>query len=251
MNHLAIDTATEVLSIALEVGSQPSRRFVRVRDAGLRHTTSLMPLVDSLLGEAGLTPRELELVSCTRGPGSFTGLRIGMATAKGIASALDARRPPIVSVPTLDVMAAALVAPGALVLPVIDGKKGRFYGAAYANGSRLTPDLDLAPSELADAALRARRDSDDGRGVDAPLSLVVTGPHATAFCERIDAERAGGIAGYSLSVDPRARAGWASVLLDLAEKRRERFGLDLPGEGPEYVRGSDAEIARRNAARYG
>lgn len=231
MNHLAIDSATEILSVAVRCRRGASNDvLVAVRDAGLRHTARLMGLVDALLREAGIAATDLDLVSCTRGPGSFTGLRIGMATAKGLAWAIAGARgsdaPPIVSIPTLDAMAAGVASQAALVVPVIDGKKGRFYGAGFLAGRRLTADLDLAPGELL-AAVRA--DS-------APAEVIVTGPHAQRFAE------ACGEAG--LVVDPAARGGWAAPLLRLAEARLEATGYDEVDRGPEYVRGSDAEIAR-------
>ena len=141
MNHLAVDAATEVLSVALRRDRDTaSDVLVASRDVGLRHTRRLMTLVHALMDEAELGPIDLDLVSCTRGPGSFTGLRIGMATAKGLAWAVAAARaldrPPLVSVSTLDAMAAAVASTAALVVPVIDGKKGRFYGAAYLAGRR-------------------------------------------------------------------------------------------------------------------
>lgn len=243
MNHLAIDTATEILSVALcYEGSNGSGRLVSVVDAGLRHTYRLMTEVDRLLREADLEPGDLDLVSCTRGPGSFTGLRIGMATAKGLAAAVAARRgfdaAPIVSVPTLEVMASAVSGPGALVLPVIDGKKGRFYGAAFGNGRRLTDDLDLAADELLDTC-RAT-----ASGGPAARDVIVTGPHAAAFVAALT-DRVNAV----VHVDPEARRGWASALLELAERRLEDVGVDPVDQGPSYLRASDAQILRDKAAR--
>lgn len=239
MNHLSMDTATEILSVALRVDAGAGAgRYHTVRDAGLRHTRNLMPLVDMLLASTGVSPRDLELVSCMRGPGSFTGLRIGMASAKGIAAAIDPVQPPLISISTLDVMAAAVAAPESLVIPVIDGKKGRFYGAGYLDGTRLTKDLDLSPGDLLDAALAADQQSRERR---API--VVTGPHAARFAELLPAADPA-LTKAGLVVDPGARSGWAATLLELAERRLPAMGYDSIDQGPTYVRRSDAEIAR-------
>ncbi|MFP4113348.1 MAG: tRNA (adenosine(37)-N6)-threonylcarbamoyltransferase complex dimerization subunit type 1 TsaB [Spirochaetota bacterium] len=241
MNHLAIDTATEILSVALRVGSEVGppesdrarhhRDYVAVRDVGLKHTERLLPIVDALLSEAGIAARQLDLVSCTRGPGSFTGLRIGMATAKGLAAAVagahDLERLPLVSVSTLDAMARRIPEVGTIVLPVIDGKKGRFYGAAYFGGTRRTTDLDLPVDQL----LSRARES-----VPEATRVIVTGPHAAAFAERAGSN--------DMVVDPACRCGWAHVLLNEALLRLERDGFDSDGQGPDYARGSDAEPAR-------
>lgn len=232
MNHLALDAATEILSVALHVDSSDrTARLVAVRDVGLRHTQRLMPLVDGLLREAGIVATDLNLVSCTRGPGSFTGLRIGMSTAKGLAAAIAGARalaePPLVSVPTLDVMAARLPPTGAVVLAVIDGKKGRFYGAVFRGGERLTHDLDATPNELVSAARDAATET---------TTIVVTGPHAEAFASQLDAT--------GMVIDPGCRSGWAEALLSCAATALDRHGYDPVDLGPDYVRRSDAELGR-------
>lgn len=232
MTILAIDTSTEILSVALRSGS---RTLAAYRDAGLRHTPVLMRLVDSLLAEAGVSPSGIDLIATMRGPGSFTGLRIGMATAKGLAAAIAARREdgvaPLVSVPTFDAMAAGLPPAGSIVLPVIDGRKGRFYSACFVGSPgglrRVTSDLDLPPDELVQTARRAAAAS----GLNG-APIVVTGPHARELAA----------AAEDVTADPGARRAWALCLLDAASAWCDAHGYDPPGMGPHYVRASDAEI---------
>lgn len=100
---LALDTATRALSIALHDGEQVIAEATwRTVD---NHTVELAPAVDTMLRRASLTPGDLSAIAVAVGPGSFTGLRIGMSLAKGLALAAD---PPIplVGIPTLDVTAA-------------------------------------------------------------------------------------------------------------------------------------------------
>ena len=86
MKTLAIDTATTALGLCLRVGSE-SRTVVY--QIGLKHSEKLMPAVRNLLQEADLPVQELDLIVCSTGPGSFTGIRIGLATAKGLAAILN------------------------------------------------------------------------------------------------------------------------------------------------------------------
>jgi tRNA threonylcarbamoyladenosine biosynthesis protein TsaB len=244
VNILAFDTATEILSVAL-VAHEGSRRvsFSVTRDVGLHHARGLMPLVRSLLDEAGLAPGDLDLVACTRGPGSFTGLRIGMSTAKGLGMAVAGKRslqnPPVISLPTLDIMAYPFSALPGVVVPVIDAKKGRFYCAVYRDGSKVTTDLDIQPAGIIAhlEALPGLVLAPDRQPAGVQSAVLVTGPHADRFVAALP--------GISLRLDPIARRGHARALLVCAERAYASNGADGLHQGPVYVRGSDAELSRR------
>jgi tRNA threonylcarbamoyladenosine biosynthesis protein TsaB len=245
LNVLAIDTATEILSVALRCDSN-RRMYAETRDTGLKHSQVLMPLVSRLMAEAGITPDQLDLIACTRGPGSFTGLRIGMATAKGlgvaVASARKLDQAPVVSVSTLEVMAAALPSNESLVVPVIDGRKNRFYAAIFRSGSRLTPDLDLDAMEIIAEIGRQREQAVPGDGSTrgghtAAADVILTGPHARLFADRIDDS-------LTVVIDPACRRGNSETLIRLALAKYETDGPDAPGQGPVYVRSSDAQLSR-------
>ena len=121
MKILAIDTSTEILSLAARKDKQT---FELTRDIDLRHSEELLPLIDSCLVPLGFSAGELDLVVVAKGPGSFTGLRIGLSTAKG---PLCRRGLPDRRGPTLDAYAAPFgFLPGVTVLPVIDAKKKAF-----------------------------------------------------------------------------------------------------------------------------
>ena len=114
MLTLAVDTATDVCSVALaREGRLLAELTARIPHA---HSERLIPLIDNLFRETGLAPADLELLAVTRGPGSFTGLRIGMATVKGLGLALGIEA---VGVSTLQVLAhsfggEALVCPSSM-----------------------------------------------------------------------------------------------------------------------------------------
>jgi len=245
---LAIDTATEILSVALRTDLPPLPcLYSATRDTGLKHSSILMPLVSSLLTDARLKLEEVDLVACTRGPGSFTGLRIGMATSKGLAAAIASARamddPPLISVSTLEVIASALPADESMIVPVIDGRKNRFYAAVFQAGSRLTTDLDLPADQIMDRVAEAMR-PDSETGQPRPQGalrarVIITGPHAQLFASRLD-DRS------RFVVDPASRRGHAENLLPLAATEYQENGPDAPDQGPVYVRDSDAQLSRRN-----
>src|SRR4051812_6985793 len=111
---LAIDTSTLTASAAVLDGG----RIVVERHAAATQTSeALLPLVDEVLREAGLAPTQLDALACGAGPGSFTGLRIGLATAKGLCFALGK---PLLAVSSLAALALeAPFAPGELVLALL------------------------------------------------------------------------------------------------------------------------------------
>lgn len=125
---LAIDTATRQISLALHDGQILIAE--RTWPSENRHTVQLAPAVLDLLDQCGLTPKDLTAFAVATGPGSFTGLRIGVAAAKGMAGAVNA---PLIGVNTLDVTAAGYPGglPNALVAVAAAGR-GRVVVRSYA-----------------------------------------------------------------------------------------------------------------------
>ena len=221
MNILALDTSTEILSIALSTDTAYEERLIR---SPRNHLESLMPEIQQLLERAFLDIQDLSLLVTTKGPGSFTGLRIGMATLKGIAAALSV---PLVSVPTLDVIADTVsIYPGP-VLSVIDAKKKRYYLSLTKGGKTIIPASDIALEQAAPSL--------KGLGE----TLLVTGPDAAAFSEKLSA-LAPDVEHFA---DPLAPRSLSRSLIALGKARLESSGPDDIGEGPMYIRRSDAEEA--------
>ncbi len=92
------------------------------------HSERLMPLLDGMLTESGIDREEIDAIAAAAGPGSFTGLRIGVATARALAQALGI---PAVAVNTLEALAEAVPAPGALICPLLDARRSQVYTALY------------------------------------------------------------------------------------------------------------------------
>jgi tRNA threonylcarbamoyladenosine biosynthesis protein TsaB len=138
MNLLAIETATEACSVALVHGEAV---IARSELAPRRHAERVLPMADELLAEAGIGKYALDVIAVGRGPGAFTGVRLAVSLAQGMAMALDL---PVVTVSSL--AALALEAPeddDAAILAVIDARMGEIYAASYqrdGNGGLLSLD---------------------------------------------------------------------------------------------------------------
>lgn len=124
MKLLAFETATEACSVALFIDGAVRERFEL---APRRHAELSLPWAEQLLAEAGIARAQLDAIAIGRGPGAFTGVRLAIAIAQGIALALDR---PIVPVSTL--AALAMQARGGQVLAAIDARMGEVYSAAFA-----------------------------------------------------------------------------------------------------------------------
>ncbi|MFQ5958046.1 MAG: tRNA (adenosine(37)-N6)-threonylcarbamoyltransferase complex dimerization subunit type 1 TsaB [Alphaproteobacteria bacterium] len=125
MNVLALDTATAACSVALwGSGALRARRFAAMTRG---HAEALMPMVEETMAEAGLAYADLDAVAATVGPGTFTGLRVGLAAARGLALAAGL---PVLGVTTLEALAHGL-APGACagrsVVAALDARRGEVY----------------------------------------------------------------------------------------------------------------------------
>jgi len=133
MRILAVETATLVGSVALlDAGRVVGQNLV---DIALTHSERLMATIDRLLQDCRWQIADLEGLAVSIGPGSFTGLRVGVATVKGLALALGLRVAPV---PTLDALACNLPFADAPVCPLLDARKGEVYLSLYRwSGSRM------------------------------------------------------------------------------------------------------------------
>lgn len=123
---LAIETSSRVSSIALLQGD--SLLGQRTFSHGLQNAARVLPLIDELISEAGAKPRSISQIAVSIGPGSFTGLRIGVTLAKTLAFATSAR---LLAVPTLPVIAANAPDSSIYVMPILDAKRDQAFTALY------------------------------------------------------------------------------------------------------------------------
>lgn len=225
MRVLGIDTATAIASVGYrDEGGACTERALPMAGS---HARTLVPLLDALLADVGGTLAACDLIAVSIGPGSFTGLRIGLAVAKGLALATGL---PVVDVPTLDAYAHALGPRPGAIWPLLDARKGEVYAAAYHwEAGVLCCDQPAAardPDHLAAALV-------------APCTLVGDGVDAYAA---LWATAAGGAA-ERLSLAARPPSGASVATLGL-ERYRTAGAAALARLEPTYCRRSEAEEMR-------
>jgi tRNA threonylcarbamoyladenosine biosynthesis protein TsaB len=148
MKILAIETSTRVGSVAIVEDESLIAEYTL--NVVATHSERLLSAVDHILSDSRITIQEIEGFAVSLGPGSFTGLRIGLSTVKGLALATGKG---VVGVPTLDVLAHNLAFTHLLVCPLLDARKEEVYTALYKGDGKgmlrkLTPDLALKPDDL-------------------------------------------------------------------------------------------------------
>ncbi|MCZ7540604.1 MAG: tRNA (adenosine(37)-N6)-threonylcarbamoyltransferase complex dimerization subunit type 1 TsaB [Anaerolineae bacterium] len=206
---LAIDTATRFISLALHDGQRLLLEHTWL--TANNHTVELAPAIHAAFAQTRIVPSSLSAVAISQGPGSFTGLRIGMGVAKGLALATGC---PLVAVPTLEIVAAAVPAAPEPLVAVLQAGRGRVCAQTFrASGGHWQPAGPPAIvtweglfAALDGAALLAGEIDDGGREVlDASRQPVRVLPAAIAL------RRAGFLAEMALSrlaagqrADPRA-----------------------------------------------
>jgi tRNA threonylcarbamoyladenosine biosynthesis protein TsaB len=218
---VALETSTRAASAAVAAGELRLERAL----AGERaHASDLLPSLQALLCEAGAGPREVTAVLVGTGPGSYTGLRVGVATALGIARGAGSS---LRGVPSCEALLYAELAPGEVGTFLVDARSGELYVAAYR---RVVDELEVllsprvaTPSEL--AALL-------------PSSGPIFGDEAAALAARLaDDARAR----LRPNITPRA-----SAVLDLGLRRLETLGPEDPrGVRPLYLRPFAAKVRKR------
>lgn len=175
MKILAIDTSATVASAALCEDDEPIA--VYSQKSGLTHSQTMLPMIRDLLRNAGATIDDIDMMAVSAGPGSFTGVRIGISTVKGLAFG---KNKICIGVSTLEAMAWS-IAPfctDALICPVMDARRGQLYTAVFKpHGGRLirlTPDSLISAEELAerlDAYDKPVYFTGDGYGIIEAMSL--------------------------------------------------------------------------------
>lgn len=159
MNILCVDTSTNNCSIAVITKESVLGQIDINYD--LQHSVLLMPLIESLLDYLKLSPKDLGALCLSKGPGSFTGLRIGMAAVKGMALALSL---PVYAVDSLEILASGAFSFEGIVVPVVDALRGGYYTGFY-KADRGTLQTIMEPEVLTFPEIRERLTALDAREV--------------------------------------------------------------------------------------
>ncbi len=217
MRTVAVDTSTSFGTLAALDGNEVlAERCARIR---ARHGELLLPLLETLLKDAGWAPEDVELLVVGLGPGSFTGTRVGVATVKGLALGWDC---PVVGVPTLEALARQS-GRGAINVAV-DGGRGMVYAASYDIGdvarAKVAPQ-ELTPAQAIEAMPSALPWVGDGfvRAEVAPEGLLPM-----------------------LFSTPRAAALAFEALAKIEALGLEAAKSDIDSLEPLYIRPSDAKL---------
>lgn len=226
MNILAVDTSTNVLNVTIKKDDLISE--YNEENGTSQHSELLLPQIIKQCEELKIQLKDLDLMICTRGPGSFTGLRIGMACLKGLSYGLDK---PLVSVSTLTAYASTIKDYDGAIVVALDAKKQRYYLAVFEvkNGEvkRITQDIDGNTPDLEQALTNYDR-------------IAVVGPDKEAFVQQMKEFYK---ESKNIECLEAENQSFGSILIDLGIQQYNAKGADDIGQGPVYIRKSDAEVA--------
>ncbi len=234
---LAIDTTAKTSSAAL---TEDERLIgLSVLNTQNTHSVTLLPSVKEMLDGAGMTVKDVDLFVCSAGPGSFTGVRIGAATVKGLAFADGAR---CIGVSSLEALAMNIAYGSGTVCAVMDARRGQLYNALFEikNGvlTRLTPDRVITKDEL----------KEELAGHKEKIYIVGDGyAIAREALMSLDCPETSEILKY--------QNGYSVAMLGLkkysALSEEERKGLTASALSPVYLRASQAEREREERLKSG
>ena len=223
MRILAVDTATQICGVAL--ADDGATQVALSLDTGQTHTRTIMDAIASVLRFGGIDLSAVDGFTVTRGPGSFTGLRIGISTVKGLAVATGK---PMVGISTLEVLANQIELNSGLICPMLDARRGEVYWMHYR---RQKDDLAVAQPEQVGRAAEATKP------ISEPCTFIGNG----ALVYR--SEIAGLLKTSGHWVSEHGSRICPATLARLGQHRFEAGKIDDPASfGPVYLRKSDAEI---------
>ncbi len=231
MRLLAIDTATEVCGIGLWTDGHMRAELSLAH--GQTHARHLMAGIRAVLDLTGVALAEVEALAVTRGPGSFTGLRIGLSTVKGLAMAMNR---PAVGISSLETLAFQAEGSEDLICPMIDARRKEVYWSLYR---RTAQGLERIEAEQVGPAVEA------ANRIKAPCQFIGSG----ARVYRSLLEKTLAIPGR-WSADDHTAIRVSAVARLAVERLEDDTAHDIKALRPAYLRRSDAELnALRNRSK--
>ena len=228
MKILAVDTSGMTASVAIAEDEKTIAQFSMNHKR--THSEKLLPMIDHMLETALWDIGDIDLFVVAKGPGSFTGLRIGIASVKALA---HVNNKPVVAVSTLDGLAQnCFVQDKTLVCPILDARRSQVYCAVYANGEKIREDCAISITELL-AFLNGRKTLFLGDGVDVHRETIQKelGKNALFQPEQLRYQNAASL----------AKAGLKAF--------RDGVSLSYYQVQPSYLRVSQAERERAEKMR--
>lgn len=222
---LGIESSAKAASAALWQDGE--MLALSVQRNALTHSRTLLPMAESMLENAGLSIADVDCVAVAQGPGSFTGVRIGVATVKGLCWAAEK---PAIGVSTLEAMAQLALGAGEndVICTAMDARRDQVYGALFVreNGGlrQLCPDRALAAAELAEEIRQTGRRAyvlGDGWAVMEKALAAAQLPYTVA-AEPLRYQNAWGVCCAAAGKEPTSAADLLPVYLRLSQAERER-----------------------------
>ncbi len=218
---LALESSAKAASAALMEDEKLIAQYSQC--SGLTHSRTLLPMVDDMLKNTENTIAGVDLIAVAHGPGSFTGIRIGVSTVKGLAWAADKM---CVGVSTLEAMAWHGVSSGGLVCPVMDARRSQVYNALFEIESgrpqRLCEDRAIALEELAEA-IRGKNAFLVGDGAELTYKYMLSaGIDCRIAPQNLLYQSAWGVGMAALDKTPGTADDLLPVYLRLSQAERER-----------------------------
>lgn len=221
MNLLMLDASSSSASVC--IARPDALIYESYLQNGLTHSSSLMPMVEDALRHAGLDVGEIDVFGCVVGPGSFTGVRIGVATVMGLAGDR-----PCAPVDGLEALAAQAATFDGIVVPILDARAGQVYAAQFENGQRIAPDAPVKLGDLLEALAATGK------------KCLFLGDGAAAHRERLET------VDFAVVAPPALHGLHAAAAAQLAFARQDAW-LPAAQLRPLYLRAPQAE--RERAAR--
>lgn len=215
MKALAIDSAVTCISLA--ACNQQKKASVTL-DIGMRQSEKLIPAIEYVLEQVELDTSQLDFIALSGGPGSFTGLRLGFAVAKGLQLSTGC---PVYSIPTLQAQAEPYSSWPGKVISAIDAKKDRFYVQIFFQGKEIGPSQDIGIEEIA-------------QQLDEKDQVLIVGPDSEALLNRLQDFNPS----LHLCRFPSLTSSITDALFSMGSKATKTLE---PYEGPIYLRKSEAE----------
>ena len=219
MNALAIDCAVSKIAIAAK---KDGKMVKTVLDIGIRQSEKLLPAVDYVMREMELTPQDLTCTVTTLGPGTFTGLRLGLCTLKALTLSHNI---PLYGIPSLDAYHWGIRNAGGIHLSVIESKEEEYFYSVFEGGKKIHEDDDKHIDEI--LSMFTEEDS-----------ILVSGPGAASLVEHTKERKP--------LLKLCAITPWTDScesLFEMAEEKIKSGEKPLEDyDGPLYIRKSEAEI---------
>jgi len=221
---LALDTSTELGTVGLVRDSEllcELRFNIKISP----HSERLIPAIDRVISSSNVSIKDLNLISVVIGPGSFTGLRVGLSCAKGLSFATGV---PVVGVGTLDCLVRQLQGVKIPIVPLVDAKRNLIYSSIYVDEKPLFPPMALTYEELA-------------QQLEKRSIFMVTGPAVELYKKRL----AENFRENLVFSHPVARYISAFTVAELGTKIYQSNGApELAGLEPIYIRGADVKLGK-------